>query len=296
MRILKNYQSLIIDTLFYLENLEEEFIETIDPFFKIKIEKKIKSSNNLVSKKQSRNIDVSIPSQVEDKPKPSTPKVELIVSKKEEKIEPLLKELSPTALPLNKTDEIISSKAIKNDIENKKIKLDEKPNIIEDNFNDIKNIVSKISPNTKICDESLDDKVAKQRAQKYKLKNIAANLTILAYKENEMHYKFLEKISIALNNYFYPSKVISAYTIEKENNWDMFLSENEIFLIIASDYTIFELPYLRKHYKENPSSKEKFLKNIPLFLLPDISMYLKEPTLKISLFKTLKQTILNLKK
>ena len=81
---------------------------------------------------------------------------------------------------------------------------------------------------------------------------------------------------------------------EKENRWNDFLSDSDIFLIIASDYTIFELPNLRTYYKENPIKGEKHLKNKALFLLPDISLYLKEPTLKTSLFKALKQKIQNL--
>jgi len=176
-----------------------------------------------------------------------------------------------------------------------KIQKNEKPQIIKDNFNDIKNIVSNIAPKIKITDP-LSDEIAKQNIHKYKLKNSAANITILAYRENERFYKFLEKLAVATNIYFYPTKIISAYLIEKQNSWDIFLSQDTIYLIISLDYTIFELPNLKKFYRENPTKKEKFLKDIPLFLLPDLSIYLKEPTLKKTLFTTLKQKIANLKK
>lgn len=298
MQNLIKLKSLIQDTLFYIENNEDELIESKNLFFKSPTQKNEKFLLENVIKKELPKEDTT---KVDKQDSEITnPPVELIISPKEEKKEEKI-ELPPTEIitqtPSIEEDkkEIVPDKITLNILESKKIKRDDKPLIIEDNFSDIKNIITKISPNIQISDEILDDKLAKQKAQKYKLKSIAANLTILAYKENEKHYKFLEKLSLALNNYFYPSKLISAYVIEKENNWDIFFSENEIFLIISSDYTIFELPNLRKHYKENPSNKEKYLDNIPLFLLPDISIYLKEPSLKISLFKTLQQKIKNLK-
>ncbi len=298
MQNLKNYKLLIEDTITYLETLEDGFIEIKNSFFKIRTEKKDNLLENLI-KKPLQKEDIKVASQSEDKPIASLPKIDLTLPKKEEKFETvktIQKEIfNPVITSVEKKKEVVQTTP-SNILENKKIKLEEKPNIIEDNFNDIKNIITKFSTNITTTEEILDDKLAKQKSQKYKLKNIAANLTILAYKESEKQYKFLEKISIALNNYFYSSKLISAYVIEKENNWDVFLSENEIFLIIASDHLVFELPNLRKHYKENPSTKEKYLDNIPLFLLPDTSIYLKEPSLKASLFKTLQQKIINLKK
>lgn len=305
MENLKKYKSLIEDTLIYLENLDNEFLDIKNLFFKSKSQKKIKLLPENSFKISLPKEDIISTSQTQTAP---PIRIEINMFPKEEKNETTIVEqkeiLSHSIPPISTTppipieepkEELVQEVTQQNILETKKIKLEEKPQVIEDNFSDIKNIISKISKNITITDEILDDKIAKQKAYKYKLKNIAANLTILAYKESEKHYKFLEKLSLALNNYFYSSKVISAYVIEKENSWDTFLSENEIFLIISSDYTVFELPNLRKHYKENPSSKEKYLDKIPLFLLPDISLYLKEPSLKVFLFKTLKQKIINLK-
>lgn len=288
---LQNYQSLLRDTITYLESLEDEFIEISDLFLKKTILSKVKTIEKqsviLIKKDNQPPIKHELPLQVD---KPSF--------QKEENIEIIPKAQTVNNTLSNKETIEDQSKTIptSNTLENKKIQMSDKPQVMEDNFNDIKNIFSTISPNTKIFDEILDDKIAKQKAQKYKLKNITANLAILAYKESEKHYKFLEKIAIALNNYFYPTKVVFAYAIEKENTWKMFLSENEIFLIIACDNTIFELSNLKKYYKENPSTNEKYIDNIPLVLLPDLSIYFKEPGLKASLFKMLQQKIVNLKK
>jgi len=279
MQNLKKYKSLIKDTITYLENFENDFIISKNSFFKT-TEKKI-----LIKPKQNVKDLKAQPIQKKSLFFKNKEKIETIKISENINEKKILQETS------KKNNKNIQS----NIVENKKIKIEEKPKIIEDNFNDIKNIISKISKNIPITDKILDDKLAKQKSQKYKLKNIAAKLTILAYKENEKHFKFLEKVSIALDNYFYPSKIISAYIIEKENNWNTFLLENEILLIISSESTIFELPNLRKRFKEIPITKEKFLDDIPLFLISDILLYLKEPSLKALLFKNLQQKITNLK-
>jgi len=306
---LKKYQILIKDTLNFLEIYDKNFVESKNDFFNKYLETK--------SKKVLSEIDIS---KKMEKPKISSPPI-IAKESSEKTIEPQIKQ-ETTPLINKSAKEEKQTKIIEKEkppiaveekkktlaapketlnkpsfqiAKTKKISLEEKPPIIEDNFSDIKQSFPKVFPNIKIVETILDDKIAKQKAQKYKLKNIAAGITILAYRENEKHYRFLEKLSIALNIYFYPSKVVSAYLMEKENNWDLFLSENDIFLIISSDYTIFELSNLRKYFRENPAKQEKYLKDIPLFLLPDISIYLKEPTLKSSLFKALKQKITNLK-
>ena len=118
-----------------------------------------------------------------------------------------------------------------------------------------------------------------------------SEIVILAYKENELEYKFLQKVALALEVYFYKTKVVSAYTIEKDNKWEDFLIKEKIKLVISSDYTIFDLKNLKKYFLEKPSLNEKYINNIPLLLLPSINLYLKEPSLKSFLFKTLKQKI-----
>jgi hypothetical protein len=276
----KKYKTLVQDFIIYLKNFESDLIESSCLFSQNLTKKKGKTTHDYLVK---RKTNIKIESN------------EILLSEKIKKDDSNFKSIEKP-LDVNKPKQ--SPEIIKIDkqitpsttSENKIIKKETIAAVSEDNFNDIKNIIKKISKNLNITNTTLDDKIAKQNAEKYKFKNIAAKLIILVYKENEKFYKFLEKLSIALNNYFYPSKVISAYIIEKENNWDIFF-ENEISLIISSDQTIFDLPNLKKYYKENPVKKEKYLNNIPLFLLSDISIYLKEPLLKASLFEALKQKI-----
>lgn len=296
---LNEYKHLIKDTITFLKNSDIKFIDSNSDFFekdKQNAKKKSKSQNlNLLEKKK---YNISPVQQTPIYQKPPQPSKELQKTKEITEIKQNIQKPTaenPSQIKAAKTFVLPKErKPSEPIIDTKKIIIDAKPKIFEDSFSDIKKDISQMFPEISL-EKPLDDKIAKQKSQKYKLKNIAANITILAYKENEKFYKFLEKLSIALDIYFYPSKVVSAYLIEKENNWDIFLSQKEIFLIISADYTIFELPNLRKHYKENPSLLEKYLNDIPLFLLPDISLYFKEPTLKYSLFKALKQKIQNIK-
>ncbi|NGX33767.1 MAG: hypothetical protein K1060chlam1_00108 [Candidatus Anoxychlamydiales bacterium] len=320
MNHLDEYQNLLKTTLNYLKSFDEKFIESRSDFFKndlLNFLNKKKSNQNILLEKKKYNVDVKTSEiflnnekkeikkdqneNFQNIDKPQTLKSEK--NKANEKKPALDKTIkkdtatNPITLNISTSKNFIKKNerdVLQNNVLQKKVIREEKPNIFEDSFLDIKKSIEQKFPNISILKEPIDDKIAKQKSQKYKLKNISSTITILAYKEDEKLYRFLEKLSTSLSVYFYPSKVVSAYLIEKEDNWDDFL-KSDISLIISSDYTIFELKRLRTYYRENPSKGEKFLKDIPLFLLPDIFLYLKEPTLKASLFNALKQKIANLK-
>ena len=279
---LENYKSLIIDCITFLKDLDKRYIETEDQFFKKDIISPKKINTN-AQFNQKRKPNIEVPNIVIEKP---AQKEETIIKKAP--LPPI--EKKPQVRIETKKEAPIKTEK-KKDI--KKIERFEKPQLIDDSFSEILKTISKVAPSLEIID-SIDDQKAKKIASKYKLKNEAAEITLLAYKESESAYKFLQKLSIALEVYFLPTKVVSAYKFEKENSWDSFFEENDIKLIISSDYTVFELEKLKKYYVEVPAKREKFLNKVPLFLLPDLSLYLKEPMLKNSLFKTLKQQIENL--
>jgi hypothetical protein len=275
---LKKYKELIKDTLQYLHDLDISYLisnqETLS-FFK----------NDIllaVSKPKTQKILPPVIKVVE-KPKIETP---IVASK------PLLPPSPIEKKPINLSKE--APIELKKE-EKKSLNLDPKieNHVQETNLEEFKKIFLKISPSL-IVEAIPDDKKAKQKALTWKLKSNVFPLTILAFKENEKTYKFLTQLAKALDLYFYPAKVISAYNIEKENEWEMFLSSKDLKLIISPDYIISEMPNLRKNYKEYPQKRLFFLKDVPLFILPDINIYLKEPLLKPSLFKTLKQKIVSL--
>jgi hypothetical protein len=104
----------------------------------------------------------------------------------------------------------------------------------------------------------------------------------------------LENITKALDTFFFPTRLLQTDVMEKNNEWEAFLSAPNLKLIIACDFSIWEQKNLMKHYKEFPSRSETFLGNVPLFTLPNLSLYLKDPLLKRSLWKALCQKIRSL--
>lgn len=150
-------------------------------------------------------------------------------------------------------------------------------------FAPLKSLFKKVFPNVSILDEIPDDTMAKKIANRWKTKNQVAPISILYTHENAL----LKQIVKAIDIYFGPANLINAEEIEKEKQWDAFLSSDALKLVIACDYSLWQLHGLMTHYKEVPTLQTRTLKDIPLFLLPDLSLYLKDPLLKRSLWKAL---------
>jgi hypothetical protein len=170
----------------------------------------------------------------------------------------------------------------------------EKPIKAASSFYEVKKIILKNSSNLKILENTLDDKIAREIETSWKIKNKKINIAILSFEETSKKFLLLKNLSSAINTYFPNTKLVSALELENENKWNTFLSLNTLKLIIACDYSIWSLKNLIKHYREIPSTKEIFLKQTPLFMLPDLSLYLKEPILKKSLWISILKKIKNL--
>ncbi len=167
----------------------------------------------------------------------------------------------------------------------------EKPPILEDAFLDVRKLWAKIQPNAPILEELPSDEIAKKIAERWKTKNAVAEISILSYHEPPLQKALLEQIGGAINTLLAPAQIIQAEPIEKEKQWETFLSTESLKLTIACDYTLWQLGDLMQYYRENPTQKTRKLGAVPVFLLPDLSLYLKDPLLKRSLWKALCQTI-----
>ena len=84
---------------------------------------------------------------------------------------------------------------------------------------------------------------------------------------------FLENISKAIDLYLYPSRVVPAGPIEKKGGWETFLGAKGLKLILAIDYSIFDLPLLMKHYKEYPSQNQTLLGDTPFYAPRSYSLF-----------------------
>ncbi|HSX38246.1 MAG TPA: hypothetical protein VLE95_05385 [Chlamydiales bacterium] len=142
-------------------------------------------------------------------------------------------------------------------------------------------------PELVLIDPIPDDRIARQIANRWKTKNQAAPISILTSGELPKHKIFLSEIALALDVFCSPAKLIEAEAIEKENGWKLFLSSDHLKLILICDSTLWQLASLRQFYKENPAMGNRVLGSTPVFLLPDLSLYLKDPLLKRSLWNNL---------
>ncbi len=157
------------------------------------------------------------------------------------------------------------------------------------NFSAVRNVLSVVAPELAILNEIPNDALAKKLSERWKTKNQTAPLSVLVYQENAEQRAFLEEIAKALDVYFGPAKIVHAEEIEKEKQWETFLSVEGLKLVIVCDYTLWQMSHLMRFYKEIPNSGVRVLGNTPLFLLPDLSLYLKDAHLKRSLWKALCQ-------
>ncbi|MGB7977577.1 MAG: hypothetical protein WCF19_00285 [Chlamydiales bacterium] len=153
----------------------------------------------------------------------------------------------------------------------------------------VKNILSVVAPELMILNETPSDETARKIAERWKTKNQSAPISILVYQEQPEQRAFLEEIATALDVYFGPAKIVQAEGIEKEKQWGAFLSVAGLKAVVVCDYTLWQLGALMQFYKETPAQGIRVLGNVPIFLLPDLSLYLKDPSLKRSLWRALCQ-------
>jgi hypothetical protein len=163
--------------------------------------------------------------------------------------------------------------------------------LLEISLEDVRKIVQRAAPELPILNEIPSDASAKKQASRWKTKNLSAPISILSLSEPPQQRALLEQIAKAIEVHFGAVRIVSAETIEKEKQWDAFLSVPELKLVIACDYTLWQLSDLMRFFKETPANGERMLKTAPLFLLPDLSLYLKDPLLKRSLWKALCQKL-----
>jgi hypothetical protein len=156
---------------------------------------------------------------------------------------------------------------------------------------DVRKIFAPLFPQFPLLDSIPSDAIAIKIAERWKTKNKTAPISILSLNEPPEQRTLLEQIAKAIDATFAPARVIGAEPIEKEKQWEAFLSAPGLKAAIACDSTLWQLNHLMSYYKENPAQGNRTLGSIPLFLLPDLSLYLKDPLLKRSLWKALCQKL-----
>jgi hypothetical protein len=156
-----------------------------------------------------------------------------------------------------------------------------------DDLQDIKTLVKEKNPGLIILEGIPDDAEAKRTRIAWKRQQETPHVLVLCFNENNEQAKFLHNIANAIQVRFAPTKVIQASSVEKQQGWGTLLNHKELKFIIANDYSLYSMPGLMKHYRDNPERGERFLGTAKLCLMADSSLYFKDPRLKGVLWKAI---------
>lgn len=151
----------------------------------------------------------------------------------------------------------------------------------------IRKEIENLFPETRFLPKPPDDAIAKQIGQQWKQEAKAPEVVILSFQEHPDKQVFLQNMKTAINQRLAPCAIYSAQAIEAKQAWDKLFSMKELRLIVTTDYGMYSLPGLMSHYRESPEKSQRYLGGVPLLLLTDIAIYLKQPQLKAALWQAL---------
>jgi hypothetical protein len=153
----------------------------------------------------------------------------------------------------------------------------------------IEKILKGIDPTLPLYSCPPSDEKAKRIKGSWKEKSLIPEIPILFH--GPYFRPFLHNLAKAISLYFSPSKVVDLTLFEKEKKWEIFLASPQLKFILCPDALLFSSSQLLTFYRENPGQQTRFLGDIPLLLLPDLSFYYKDPYLKRSLWNVICQAL-----
>ncbi len=154
-----------------------------------------------------------------------------------------------------------------------------------DEMKDLRELLIQKYPKVAIYDTPLNDGKAKRIKNAWKDLLEVPN-TLLIYSQGA-HKPFMENIAKAISSVFTPAKALHISHFQDEENITRLLKDPNLKLIVTPDDAIMSSNSLMGLYKELPQQKQRFIGEIPLILLPDLSLYFKDPKLKASLWRLL---------
>ncbi|MEM1282250.1 MAG: hypothetical protein AAGG81_01710 [Chlamydiota bacterium] len=167
------------------------------------------------------------------------------------------------------------------------LKLEPITEVKEIELSSIKKDFEKQFPDKQLISQPPDDSVAKKVGQQWKQAAKTPEVVILSFHEHPDRQAFLQNMKTAISQRLAPCVIYSAQTIESKNAWDKLFNMEGLRLIVTTDYGMYSMPGLMRYYRESPEKSQRYLGGVPVLLLTDIALYLKQPQLKSALWQAL---------
>lgn len=142
-------------------------------------------------------------------------------------------------------------------------------------------ICKEIFPDLPLSEKIPNDAIAKKR------KDVKHPVLILSFSENEQENNLLTNMAKAITLHITPAKVLHIRTLKKDNLLETVFDPAHVRLVITTDYDLYLQADLMRHYEDRAQHGKHFLHRIPLLLLSNLSLYLKEPQLKSLLWRAI---------
>jgi hypothetical protein len=154
---------------------------------------------------------------------------------------------------------------------------------------DLWTLLPKIAPSLTLLEKIPSDIKAQKIKSRWKLPPEIPEVPLLSLHHPALN--FLHDVAVAIEKNFLSSKVLDMAVFEEKNTWDVFFQAAHLKLIVIPETMLWKCPNLARYYHEFPEKNERYLGKCPALVIFDPDLYLKDPSLKRSLWKQLCQAL-----
>lgn len=153
------------------------------------------------------------------------------------------------------------------------------------------NILGKIAPTVNLHKAPPSDEEAKKSLVSSRVRAGAPKILLISSSHYAKFHPLLSSIARAIDTRLGSCKLVDVAKLDAQEKWDALLASTTLRLVICPDQLLFSHPKMLSHYQEIPQKKLRTLGDKTLLLLPDPSLYMKDPLLKRSLWTVLCKTL-----
>ncbi|GAB5411316.1 MAG: hypothetical protein ChlgKO_04300 [Chlamydiales bacterium] len=153
------------------------------------------------------------------------------------------------------------------------------------------NILEKIAPRVALHKAPPSDEEAKKSLASARVRAGAPEILLISSSHYAKFHPLLSGIARAIDTRLGSCKIVDVAKLDAQEKWEALLASTTLRLIICPDQLLFSHPKMLSHYQEIPQKKMRTLGDKTLLLLPDPSLYMKDPLLKRSLWTVLCKTL-----